>query len=400
MEHAEAPTPGLKWRTRKDGRRVPIWVAKPDAVKSGYPVKTVNLSGLEGAALSDRCRALEAEMVAWLNRPRTAAFDGSLGSLLRLYETHEDSTYQALKPASRAPYDTYLRKLGEWYGDKALAKTTGLDVKQWHREWRKPKTAGGKERVGAAAFALAVLKAALSFGIVSGIPDCDRIKAALSELRLPKPRPRALAPTAADVEKAREAAHELGRHRAALAFALQFETSARLWDVIGQWVALDDPRPSAVISGRRKWVGPTWANIDGSLVLSFSPSKTDQTTRARVHVPLSRCPMVTEELAKIPQDHRAGPLIFDEKTGLPYFHPTWINLWQKVRAKAELDPRLWSRDLRAGGITEAQMAGATPEDRAKMAGHSTKVNQEVYARDNVKASGRVVEARERFRKGK
>ena len=45
------------------------------------------------------------------------------------------------------------------------------------------------------------------------------------------------------------------------------------------------------------------------------------------------------------------------------------------------------------------MAGAAVDDRAKLAGHSSKVNREVYSRDVLAASDRVVEARERFRKG-
>ena len=73
--------------------------------------------------------------------------------------------------------------------------------------------------------------------------------------------------------------------------------------------------------------------------------------------------------------------------------------WRAVRAAAGLSPELWNRDLRAGGITEGQMAGAALEDRAKMAGHSAKINQAVYSRDRLAASNRVVEARERFRRG-
>ena len=66
---------------------------------------------------------------------------------------------------------------------------------------------------------------------------------------------------------------------------------------------------------------------------------------------------------------------------------------------AGLPAALWNRDLRSGGVTEGQMAGAAAEDRAKMAGHSTKVNVRVYSRDTLAASNRVIEARERFRRG-
>jgi hypothetical protein len=84
--------------------------------------------------------------------------------------------------------------------------------------------------------------------------------------------------------------------------------------------------------------------------------------------------------------------------GSPNADP-WQAVWRRVCEAAGLPSGLWNRDLRAGGITEAQMAGAAAEDRAKMAGHSAKVNQSVYARDRLVASNRVIEAREKFRRG-
>ena len=45
------------------------------------------------------------------------------------------------------------------------------------------------------------------------------------------------------------------------------------------------------------------------------------------------------------------------------------------------------------------MAGISVDDRAKLAGHSKKTNATVYSRDRLAASDRVIEARERFRKG-
>jgi hypothetical protein len=41
-----------------------------------------------------------------------------------------------------------------------------------------------------------------------------------------------------------------------------------------------------------------------------------------------------------------------------------------VRKEAGLPRDLWNRDIRAGGVTEGGKAGATSDDRAKVAGHS------------------------------
>lgn len=390
MEEAKAP--GLKYRTRATGERVPYWVASAP----GYPLRTANLTGVPLDELPARCAGLEAEMVRWAGDEPVRAFDGTLGALLSIYQTHEESPYRNLKPASRIPYDHYLGKLAQTYGGARLDLLTGLDIKGWHKVWRGP----DGDKLGAATTALNVLKAAVTFGRVSGFPHCERLREMMRTLRLPEPAPRDMAPTAADVDKLREAAHGLGYHSAAFCYALQFETTARQWDLIGQWADMSDPRPSAVTCRGEKWIGPTWAAIDANAILTLTPSKTENTTRAKVHVNLSRCPMVMAELALIPEKARRGPLIVNEATRLPYRWSTWREAWRAVREDAGLSPDLWNRDLRAGGITEAEMAGATVDDRAKLAGHSKKVNASVYSRDRLAASDRVVEARERFRRSK
>jgi hypothetical protein len=309
----EIKAPGLKWRSRAGGTPVPYWVARASAVAAGYPLKTANLSSVPLDQIADRCSGLEAEMIDWLSgAKRERSFDGTLGSLLRLYESHEDSPFRNLKPSSHKAYDGYLARLARVYGDVRLDRLTGLEIKQWHKTWRGP-----DNHLGAANMALAVLKSAMAFGMVSGIPHCDRLRGAMSVLRLPKPVPRTFAPTAADINKARAAAHAMGRHRAAFAFAVQFETTARQWDVVGQWTRMDDPRPSALTFGSHKWIGPTWSAIDANLILTLTPSKTERSTGAKIHVDLSRCPMVVEELANIPQEARSGPLVVNEATGRP-----------------------------------------------------------------------------------
>jgi hypothetical protein len=395
---ARVTAPGLNWC-----KGAPYWRAGKAARAAGYPVKNVNLSSVPPEQLIGRCEALEAECAAWLAGERAVRrryqYDGTLGSLLAVYQTHEDSPYHSLKAGSRIPYDHYLRKLTEVYGERRLKTLTGLDIKGWHKVWRAPREPGRPERLAAAHFALNVLKAALTFGLISGFPDCGRLREFCSALRLPGPAPRDQAPSVEEVERAIAAAHALGRHRAALCYALQFETTARQWDLLGQWAPLSDPRPSAVVDGDGKWFGPTWAAIDRNLTLTLTPSKTERTTKATVCVNLSLCPLVMTELALVPLEERVGPLIVNERTGLPYRQALWGMAWRDVKKHAGLPRELWNRDLRAGGITEAQKAGAASDDRAKLAGHSPRINRDVYSRDVLVASNRVAEARDRFRKG-
>jgi hypothetical protein len=393
MEQIKAP--GLRWIARNGRAPAPYWAARPAAIAAGYPVKTANLSSLPPEQIAARCADLEARMLEWLGGSSRASFDGTLGSLLRLYQTHEDSPYRALKPSSSRSYTHYLGRLIRAYGDVRLDRLTGLDVKRWHKTWL-----GVDNRVGTATMALAVLKSALSFGMTSGAPHCERLRASLGVLRLARPRPRTLAPTAADVERLIVAAHAMGRHGAAFAYALQFETTARQWDIIGEWVPMSDPRPSATTFRGQKWIGPTWAAIDSQLILTLTPTKTERSTGAMIHVNLARCPMVMVELTGVPQEARTGPLVVNEETGRPYQRHPWEAVWRAAREAARLSSELWNRDLRAGGITEAEMAGVSADDRAKLAGHSAKINRAVYSRDRLTASNRVVEARDRFRRGK
>jgi hypothetical protein len=384
-------SPGLKHRTRKDGTRVPYWCAPATAIAAGWALKTVNLSDTPLEQISQRCQRLWLEMLDFLSsgdRPR--GYDGTLGSLLDLYQRHPDSSFQKLKHSSRHPYEIYAHKLAAAYGARRVANITGLDLLRWHEAIRAPGT------LAAATMAFYVLRAALSFGIICGFEDCAKLHFVMSKLRVPKPKPREFAPDASAIEAVRDAAHSIGHHRAAFCYALQFETTSRQWDLTGFWVPLSDPRASTIIDGSQKWIGPTWAAIDGG-ILTLTPSKTIRTTGKRTHVNLELCPMVMEELARITQESRSGPLIINEHTGRPYHPDAFAKLWRHVRQIAGLATGFWNRDIRAGGITEGGMAGASADDRAKLAGHSPRMTRSVYDRDVIFGANRVAEARAKFR---
>jgi hypothetical protein len=99
--------------------------------------------------------------------------------------------------------------------------------------------------------------------------------------------PRQEAPTAAEIIRVRGVAHHIGHGAAALAYSLQFEAALRQWDVIGEWIPIDDARPSMLIDGNVKWIGPTWSQIDDSMILHITPGKTEGSSQARVLLDLS-----------------------------------------------------------------------------------------------------------------
>jgi len=390
--------PGLKWRWRaRSGRWVPYWVPRDDAVKRGYPSGTVSLDslwdGTEASAIviASRCKQLQTTMLHWLagDRLNSLAFDGTIGSALDLYERHPDSPFHKLKPGSRHPYSVYLRRLRSHIGEASVAMTSGPDVMRWWKVW----TDGGR-KLAAGSFAVAVLKEAMKFGALCRYEPCRDLLFILRELSFPKPAPRDKVMTAEHVEAVRAAAHANGNPSRALAYAFQFETALRQWDVIGQWYPLDYPITSDVIGPRGKWHGLRWSNIDEHMILRFRPSKTDATTGAEVVIDLKLCPMVLEEIARVTPEKRVGPVVVYERTRLPYTQSEFWYGWRKDRKGTGIGPDVWSRDLRASAVTEATRAGSNLDDAAKVAGHSTKrTTAKVYDRARLEAARRFQEAR-------
>jgi len=394
MEAVKAP--GLKWRKLASGPS-PIWVADESDVKNGYQPKTVNLKHLadQPDMLVAKCAALQADMMLWRTgyRRDLLKFDGTIRSLLDVYELHERSTYGKLKPASRRPYNHYLKSLRGHIGTIRVSDITGVDILDWHDVWSED----GKH-LAAAAMARSVLDAAISFGILLRFSGCPELSVILRETRkkLPSPRSRDTAMTAEEVTKLRQAAHARGEPAMALAYAIAFETILRLWDVVGQWVPMGTPGVSDVIDAERKekWHGLRWEDIDANLLLEYTPSKTADTTGKAMVYPLTKAPMVIEELAHWPVDERRGPVIVAPSTGLPYQEQNWRKRFNKDRKAAGIAGNIWARDLRASGITEGRGYDVSIDDAGKVAGHSgTRTTKRVYDRAVLEAADRFAEAR-------
>jgi hypothetical protein len=107
----KSDVPGLKWRRRADGTRAAIWNAPPRAVAAGFAPKSLDMSSCPPGELPSRCTRLWAEALAFAahgERDRLA-FDGTLGSVLRIYELR-------LKASTQREYAIYLGKLSRHYG--------------------------------------------------------------------------------------------------------------------------------------------------------------------------------------------------------------------------------------------------------------------------------------------
>lgn len=414
---SEERPPGLRFD--KNGR--PMWRASKPALKAGYPVKTVNLGELQGdpERLRKRCERLQQEMQDWLsgNRdPKKVRFDGTFRTLLDLYETHPKSSFQKVKPASKSVYLSYVAMMRLEIGDCRIDQTDGTEVETWFEFWadhsrpkgRKSKIGhnnppspidDGKRHIAKARTAIAVLKAAVRFGVKLRHEGCAEFREVLNACQFAPMKSREVYATADQVVAARSAAHALGHPRIAFCYALQFEGTVRQWDVRGQWLPMSEAQPSAVLGYGEKWIGPTWANVDQNLILRWTPTKTEDTTGAEIVVDLRACPMVMDELALIPQGERKGPLIVNEKTALPYRDDTFGDIWRAVRKAAGIPSEIWNRDLRASGTTEARAAAAQIDDLRKLMGHSEKseTTAKVYDRAKLEAHRRIAQARSAHR---
>src|SRR5690606_17406729 len=237
------------------------------------------------------------------------------------------------------------------------------------------------EHLATAAAQIAILKAVISYGVTCRLPGCSEFLEVLSvtTLKLPHPSRREPVATYDQVVAARVAAHPAGRPSWALAYALVYETTLRLWDVIGQWIPIDAPGMSDIINEKRKekWVGLRWEEIGDDLVLRYTPSKTERKTGKKIVYPLTMAPMVMEEIQY--SGDRTGPLIIDPDTGQPPRVDKFQRGWRSDRAAAGLPETLWARDLRASGITEARAADVSLDDAASVAGHAgTRTTSKVY----------------------
>lgn len=397
--HPQIDAPGLVWQWRK-ASWTPAWRPSPSRAKL---MKRENLRHLldRPEELIARCTYLEdqlAAIVAAAETSRVVALDGTLGGLLKRYQSDPDSQYFSLRPRSRISYDFYIRKIINHVGGSRLDQITGIDLKKWHDVWSQK-----GQYIAASKMSRAVIDAAVAYGIMTRVPECLELREVLRAAgrKLPVPKRREVVITADQVVALRKAAHAAGRPSSALAYALVFETTLRLRDVIGQWMPVDAEGISDVVNPRtgKKWFGLRWDDVGDNNILKYVPSKTSMKTGLAVTYPLDRAPMVVEELDRLDARPSSGPIIINEKNGRPYLSEVFTSMFCRDKEKAGLPDYVWARDLRASGISEARAAGVATDDAAKVAGHaSTKTTSAVYDRAALEAAERFADARSSGRK--
>jgi hypothetical protein len=385
--------PGLVWRRRRNGWEA-RWRARADLVKRGYPYKNCRLwagtgepTDIERDYITDRCRALQDEMLNWGRGgiPSISVFDGTLNSLIACYQQDPDSGYKAKRYKTRVNYGWMMRALAK-HGDEQVRNIKARTILRWHEEWSE----GGKVAMGHSV--VAVLRMLMSFGAtILEDSECRRVREFLRDMRFKMAAPRTDLLTADHAKAIRSKAHEMGLHSIALAQAIQFDLMFRQKDVIGEWIPTSEPGMSDVVYGNDKWMtGLRWTEIEG-MILRHVTSKRQKL----VEVDLRLAPMVMEE---IPEAMPAtGPVIVYERTGKPYIDHQWRREWRRVARAAGVPDHVYNMDSRAGAISEATDAGAELEHVRHAATHSNIAMTQRYSRGSVEKTAKVMEIRARHR---
>lgn len=311
-----------------------------------------------------------------------------LSDLLAAYEADPDSPIRDVRPNTAAQYRQSIGVLQPYAGAE-LAAISGRDFKRWHRE-----LADGRG-LTTAGNAIKMVRLAVTFGIVVDMPgaadQCARLAAILDRMEFPKPPQRQVAMTYEQAEAFVAKALELGFPSLALAQAVQFETSLRQKDVIGEWLEREPGSEGGIVHLGRRWGGGlTFADIDAGIL-----RKRTTKTGAFGEWDLSTSPLFGRAMAATPR--QTGPLIVSEATGRPYRGRDFRRHWRDVARAAGLPDAVWNMDSRAGGISEAEDGGAEIEDMRLHATHSHSSTTRRYVRRGLAASRRVAEARQKVR---
>src|SRR5262249_45708749 len=184
---------------------------------------------------------------------RSMTYDGTFASLVRLYETHEDSPYRELRPATQRTYSKTLALLMVHKGRRRVDAVDASDVRRWYKELTEASSKSW------AYYTISVLKAALSFGSTKRLADCRLLRAELRDAKFGGGAKRKEFLTHVQVIAFRDKALGTADEWMALCLLLQFELGLRRRDVIGEYV--NEPGTDGIRLLGRAWRdGITWAN--------------------------------------------------------------------------------------------------------------------------------------------
>jgi hypothetical protein len=276
---------------------------------------------------------------------RPPVFDGTFHGLVSLYRQDVRSNYPLLKQKVRLNYDSAFKRLIDDIGSERVAEFNAERVKAiYDQSW----AAGGKLAMGRSM--VAKLRLLCSFGsTVLNDDACTRLSAILSNMRIPVAKSNSEGLSREQARAIRIAAREyFGWDSIALAQAFQFEfPKLRQVDVIGEWVPLSEGPDSEIIKDGEKWVhGLQWSDIDENMVLRKTLTSGRRNEQKTIAFNLKHSQMVREEINRVPEERRKGPMVICEFSNLPWSQNEFRRKWRKVADKAGLPKNVKNMDSR------------------------------------------------------
>jgi hypothetical protein len=397
---------GLKFRVNADRSRRYYWMAPTRAVALGYLPKMARVAGDDSEeagrdAIRVEAERLMADALRWLDERETGGrFDGTLGALVRQYQTDPASPYAELKWNTRRTYDQTLALIDAAFGKKKLAGLGLRDFRSWYAEAKKPRLDKkgkpmGPERVDRAHRITVILRRLFSYGVAAEIADCPRLTAIMNATTFRTAKPHRDRLTLEYVQVVIKMALEKNRLSLALGTATQFESTFRQRDVIGEWEPIPpgEAETGIVLNGRR-WVnGLRWGEVAAGKPLVKETTKTG----AIIAHDFSLYPLMMNLIRLVPPEKRVGPFIIDETAGRPYAEGAYAREWRTVADAAGIPRSVWNMHARAGGISEADEAGATLEEIGHQTGQSQTSTTARYVRGTVEKTRKVARLRLNYR---
>jgi hypothetical protein len=404
---------GFRLIDRGAGREA-YWYAAKRAVKKGYFPKTVRLHGdltsfKDVQAMFQRCNVLWSEMTDWMatgESDRRPVYDGTVGSLIRCYQTDPESTYHDLRFNTQRGYNSWFTALGEVAGSRRISALAGTDLRGWYREVRKPRKSGSpRERLAKAI--IQAMRIVLAYGRELGLEDCIALSAMIEGMEFRKendekrslPKRNKVVMTYGQAEAIVREGLARGTHRGrsvALSVAAQFEFTISQIDAIGYWMPVRGVavHPGDVVRAGKVWrPGLRFEDFESG-ILDLARLKTGRTAQFDV----AEYPLFQLALSSVPPDARHGPLVTDDD-GDPVRYRVFYGMYRDVADAAGVPKDVWNARARHGGGTEARASGASIEDTTD---HMQKSDMEGTRRDyiggNVETTRRVARSRVAGRK--
>jgi hypothetical protein len=400
------------------GKTVRLWPPDRTPPQQSEPTRA------EWEVISAWCVRYHAEQLLWahggVEDDPKSLFDGTVGSLIEIYQKHKKSPFKAVRHATQLTYATNLRALKTAIGDVRVKHISFDDISNWQDELADD-GGGGPPRKYRSGKLIAQLKRVFLFGALvlpkeAGCHDVCDIFAKMAEGKMMDSTQsrRSEYMTAAQCRLLREKAHAMGHHSVALAQAFAFELGCRQKDVIGEWIPDKVPGLSDILDRGKKWMmGLRWEEVDAELVLRHRLSKSihgadtvmDPKAGTWKAWDLRAYPMIMDELARLCGGavDRAnlparGPVILHERFGRPWGERMFQYAWRKVATAAGIPANIQNRDSRPGAATEADVAGAPREKTQRMLGHSRGETTGIYLREDLEVNRELAKLRTEKRK--